>query len=93
MLVPEIEEILQKNPQRTQVILVGMEAHICVLQTCLDLIEKEYDVWVVSDGVTSLSSFERTIGLKRIEKAGGELTSLQTIVFELLKYSSDDSFH
>jgi nicotinamidase-related amidase len=70
-----------------------METHICVLQTCLDLIEKGYNVWVVSDGVTSLSSFERTIGLKRIEKAGGELTSLQTIVFELLKYSSDDSFH
>jgi hypothetical protein len=59
----------------------------------LDLIEKGYNVWVVSDGVTSLSSFERTIGLKRIEKSGGELTSLQTIVFELLKYSSDDSFH
>jgi nicotinamidase-related amidase len=70
-----------------------MEAHICVLQTCLDLIEKGYDVWVVSDGVTSLTAFERMIGLKRIEKSGGEISSLQTIVFELLKYSSDDNFH
>ena len=38
MIVPEIEEVLNEAPERTQMILIGMEAHICVLQTCLDLI-------------------------------------------------------
>ncbi len=75
MIVPEIEDVLEENPKRTQIILMGMEAHICVLQTCLDLLEKGYDVWVVADGVTSIGEFQRTIGLKRMERAGGEITS------------------
>jgi nicotinamidase-related amidase len=64
MFVPEIEQVLFENPERTQIILLGLEAHVCVLQTCYDLLEKGFDVWILADGVSSISSFERSIGLK-----------------------------
>jgi len=66
MIVPEIQQILQIHPHRKQIIIIGMEAHVCVLQTFLDLRNLGYEVWIVIDAVTSLNSFERTIGLRRL---------------------------
>lgn len=48
-------------------LLCGMETQVCITQTCLDLLGKNYQVFVLADGVTSLRAWERSIALKRLE--------------------------
>ena len=69
-----------------------METHVCILQTCLDLIEKNYEVYLLADGITSIRSWERSIALKRLEKEGGVITTFESAVFDLLKDSKDENF-
>lgn len=45
-----------------------METQVCILQTCLDLLEKNYEVYLPVDAITSMRAWERTIALKRLEK-------------------------
>lgn len=92
MLVPETNAVLEKFPERKQVLLVGMETQVCILQTCLDLIEKNYDVYLLVDGITSIRSWERKVALKRLEKEGAILTTYESAVFDLLKDSKDEKF-
>jgi len=50
-------------PLRRQVVIYGIETHICVLQTCLDLIKHGYSVWVIIDGTSSRKSLDREVGI------------------------------
>ncbi len=81
-----------KATARKQVILAGMETHVCVYQTARDLIEAGYDVHVVADAVSSRTPENKQIGLDKIKSAGAEITSVETAVFELLKVASGDKF-
>jgi nicotinamidase-related amidase len=63
MFVPEVEKVLI-DLQIKSVILVGIEAHVCVFQTTLDLLERGYEVHVVADGVSSQRSYDRKTALK-----------------------------
>ncbi|HUU09444.1 MAG TPA: nucleoside monophosphate kinase [Phycisphaerae bacterium] len=77
---------------RRQVLLCGIETHICVYQTALDLLGRAYEVHVVADGVSSRTARNRDIGLGKIERAGGHRTSVETALFELLKVAEGDTF-
>jgi len=57
MIVPEMEELLKKHSDRNQIILIGMETHLCVLQTFLDLKAKKYEVFLPVDAVTSIRAW------------------------------------
>lgn len=63
MIIPEVEEVLAKFQNRKQVILIGAETQVCILQTALDLLEKNYEVFLPVDAITSIRSWERTIAL------------------------------
>ena len=78
--------------KRNQVLVTGIETHICVYQTACDLISKGYDVQVVADCVSSRVHSNKTIGLERINQAGGLTTSTEMILFELLKSAKSDGF-
>ncbi len=69
---------------RENVVLFGIEAHVCVQQTCLDLIEMGKDVHVVVDCVSSQQGYDREIALKRMENAGALLTTAQSLAFMLM---------
>jgi len=69
---------------RDQVLICGIEAHVCVAQTALDLIDLDAEVHVVADAVGSRTDADRDIGLARMERAGAELTSVEMALFELL---------
>src|SRR5207244_3228919 len=69
---------------RKQVIVAGMEAHVCVFQTVRDLLSGEFAVFVVEDAVTSRTEANRSTGLRLCERAGATLTSTETLLFDLL---------
>ena len=77
MCVPEILESLAPH---SSVAIVGIEAHICVTQTTLDLLAHGHDVYVVADGVSSCNAAEVPIALRRLASAGARVTTSESFV-------------
>ncbi|MCA1826910.1 MAG: hydrolase [Myxococcales bacterium] len=77
---------------RKQVIVAGMEAHVCVFQTVRDLLRGEFAVFVVEDAVLSRTEANRATGLRLCEKAGATLTSTETVLFDLLGVAGTPEF-
>ncbi len=77
---------------RSQLLITGIEAHICVYQTTLDLLSLGSEIQVVADAVSSRTAANRQIGLKRMQEAGAVLTSTEMALFELLKVGEGDKF-
>lgn len=77
---------------RTQLLVTGIEAHICVMQTVLTAIENKFDVFVAEDTVGSTQDSERAAGIARMEKAGAELVTSQMAMFEILRQAGTPDF-
>jgi nicotinamidase-related amidase len=77
---------------KKQVLLTGIEAHICVCQTAIQLIQSGYEVTVVADGVSSRVAENREIGIRRMERAGAYVTCVETALFELLRVAEGPEF-
>lgn len=74
-----------KESKRSDVLLSGMETHICVYQTAVDLVRMGYRVHVVTDCVASRTAQNNAIGIEKIRDAGAVMTGTETVLFELLK--------
>jgi nicotinamidase-related amidase len=74
------------------VILCGIEAHICVCQSALDLLQRGYRVFMVADAASSRTAENKSIGLRRMEQAGAVLVSTEMILFELLGHAGTEEF-
>jgi len=86
---------LQKSasgPERETIVLAGCEAHICLLQTALDLLEDEFDVWVVTDACSSRSERNRDAAFDRLAGAGVELVTTEMVAFEWLRSAEHPAF-
>ena len=68
----------------TSVVLAGCEAHVCLLQTALALLEEELDVWVVTDACSSRTERNRDAAFDRLAGAGAELVTTEMVAFEWL---------
>lgn len=77
---------------RRQVVLAGMEAHVCVLQTALDLDSEGFQVFVVEDGVCSRDARNARNALSRLRHEGVTVTNTESVVFEWLRDSSHPRF-
>jgi isochorismate hydrolase len=77
---------------RKQVILVGIETHVCVLQTADDLIQTGHGVHVVADGICSRRKLDWEIGLRWMEKKGAMISTTEIIAFQLLKEAGTEEF-
>lgn len=77
---------------RDQAFVCGIEAHVCVNQTVLDLLGSGVEVHVVTDAVASRTEANREIGLGKAERSGAVLTSVETALFELLGGSDAAEF-
>jgi nicotinamidase-related amidase len=74
---------------RRHVVLTGIECHVCVYQTALDLISNGYKVHLVADAVSSRTKENRDIGLNAMKSAGAQLASTEMVLFELLRTAAD----
>ena len=81
-----------EQTKATNIILTGMETHICVAQTCVDLCAKGYTVWVPADAVLSRRKLDWQFGLQRMQNVGAKIVSAEAILFELLQHSKDANF-
>ncbi len=77
---------------RRQVIVVGMETHVCVFQTVRDLARGEFAVFLAQDAVLSRTEENRRVGLHLCEKSGATLTSTEATVFDLLGVAGTPEF-
>lgn len=84
---------LQKGPEeRPCVVLAGCEAHVCLLQTALDLIDDEFGVWVVTDACSSRTERNRDAAFDRLAGAGAELVTTEMVAFEWLRSCEHPAF-
>ena len=88
------ENILQAiNGQgRPQIILCGIEAHICVLQTALDLLEKGFQVIFIRDCISSRHGYDREAALERMARSGAVPATAESLLFELMKTADHPRF-
>lgn len=73
-------------------VLVGMEAHVCILQTAIDLIRNEKGVVVLNDAITSRSIYDYSTAIAELRDWGARVTSVETVLFELLCDSQAPEF-
>jgi len=92
MLIPEVVTHLEKAPDVKSIVLFGIETHVCVQQTTLDLLERGYDVHVVADAVSSRSQADRMIAIERMRQSGAYITTHESVIFELLATAKHPNF-
>ena len=86
---------LQKSvapTERNMIVIAGCEAHVCLLQTALDLLEDEFDVWVVTDACSSRTERNRDAAFDRLAGAGAELVTTEMVAFEWLRTAEHPAF-
>jgi nicotinamidase-related amidase len=88
---PRISSLLAAFAPRS-VVIVGMEAHVCVFQTARELVRRGLDVHVVSDAVASRSEENRKAGLSLAERAGAVVTVAETVAFDWVARAGNDAF-
>lgn len=77
---------------RQSIVLAGVEAHVCLLQTALDLLEEEFEVWVVTDACTSRTERNRDAAYDRLAGAGADLVTTEMVLFEWLRTAEHPDF-
>lgn len=79
-------------PARATVVVAGVEAHVCLMQTALELLEEEFDVCVVTDACSSRTERNRDAAFDRLAAAGAELVTTEMVLFEWLAEASHPRF-
>ena len=77
---------------RRQIIIAGVETHVCVQQTALDLLRAGFDIWICVDCIGSRRALDRDIALTRLQHAGVIVTSVESVIFELQKQAGGELF-
>jgi nicotinamidase-related amidase len=78
--------------ERNAIVIAGFEAHVCLLQTALDLLEDEFEVWVVTDACSSRTERNRDAAFDRLAGAGAELVTTEMVGFEWLGSAEHPAF-
>lgn len=84
--------VTEEEPGRGTIVIAGCEAHVCLLQTALDLLEEEFEVWVVTDACSSRTERNRDAAFDRLAGAGAELVTTEMVAFEWLRTAEHPEF-
>jgi nicotinamidase-related amidase len=85
-----VKDLKSKGIQ--QIAVCGIEAHICVQQTCLDLIHNDFQVHLIVDAISTRLPHNKQIGVAKIEGAGGIISSVETVLFEMAYEAGNEEF-
>ena len=80
------------SAQPDNIVIAGIESHICVYQTARDLVKLKYSVEILSDAVSSRTAENKQIGLERSKAAGAGISSVETVLFEIVKDAQRKEF-
>jgi nicotinamidase-related amidase len=83
---------LLARQDRQQVIVVGIETHVCVAQTALDMLGSGFEVFVCADAVGSRCPLDHEVAVERLGLAGVTITTTEAVIFELLDRAGTDTF-
>lgn len=85
-----LEGLKKKNIK--QIAVCGVEAHVCILQTSLDLLNNGFQVHLVTDAITARLPHNKPVAIEKIKSAGGILTSVETVLFEIAYEAGSEEF-
>ena len=91
-LPKHLQKPQQQEAERSMIVIAGCEAHVCLLQTALELLEDEFDVWVVTDACGSRTERNRDAAFDRLAGAGAELVTTEMVAFEWLRSCEHPAF-
>jgi nicotinamidase-related amidase len=91
-LPKHLQKVVPQNTERNTIVIAGCEAHVCLLQTSLALLQEEFEVWVVTDACGSRTERSRDAAFDRLAGAGAELVTTEMVAFEWLRSSDHESF-
>ena len=91
-LPKHLQKTAQQAPERNAIVIAGCEAHVCLLQTALGLLEDEFEVWVVTDACSSRTERNRDAAYDRLAGAGAELVTTEMVAFEWLASCENPMF-
>lgn len=91
-LPKHLQKPQQAAEERNSIVIAGCEAHVCLLQTALDLLEDEFEVWVVTDACSSRTERNRDAAFDRLAGAGAELVTTEMVGFEWLRTAEHPAF-
>jgi len=91
-LPKHLQKSASNAAQRSSIVVGGCEAHVCLLQTALQLLEDEFDVWVVTDACCSRTERNRDAAFDRLAGAGAELVTTEMVLFEWLRSAEHPQF-
>lgn len=88
---PDLRDVILSSPRR-QLVVAGIEGHVCVLQTVLDARAAGLEVFVVANAVASRKSRDLALGLDRMARAGAHLVTVEMVLFECLGQAGGETF-
>ncbi len=91
-LPKHLQKAVPQDPSRQSIVIAGVEAHVCLLQTALELLDAEFEVWVVTDACGSRTECNRDAAFDRLAGAGAELVTTEMVLFEWLRSADADPF-
>jgi nicotinamidase-related amidase len=91
MWIPPVEQKLEQL-EIESVVLFGIESHVCILQTALDLLRNEKQVFIIADGISSINQPEVKIAMNRLRQSGCTITTSESILFELMQNAKHKDF-
>ena len=91
-LPKHLQRVAPPVAERNSLVVAGCETHVCLLQTALQLIEDEFEVWVVTDACSSRTERNRDAAFDRLAGAGAELVTTEMVAFEWLRSCEHPAF-
>lgn len=91
-LPKHLQKPAEPEPGRGTIVIAGCEAHVCLMQTALDLLEEDFEVWVVTDACSSRTERNRDAAFDRLAGNGAELVTTEMVAFEWLRTAEHEAF-
>ena len=85
-------EALPEGRCRPHIIIAGCEAHVCMMQTALSLMDAGYSLWVVADATGSRKEFDRDVAIDRLSACGANIVTVEMVAFEWMRHCKNTAF-